>query len=97
MSDITREPAWMCLICGYAMDSTAPADPTVHAAPTEGAIALCMNCGAAYTRRRARWLPMSHEDWASLTDDERADLEQARQARVNANLGDLTRKQGGKA
>ena len=97
MSDVTREKPWLCYGCGYQMDASAPADPTVQAAPSEDDVTLCLNCGAVYARHRDQWLPMTDAERAALTPDDCADLERAGQARSGAIRTDLTRGRGGRA
>ena len=92
----TREKTWMCFGCGYVMDTASPADPDHHAAPAEGDLSLCMNCGVAYTRRDSFWQPMSHDEWKALDREERAELTRAAVARGLAIQTDL-RKTGGSA
>lgn len=65
-----RERAWLCFKCGYAMDSYDCTNKP-GAAPGEGDVSLCMNCGALHSRRADTWQPMTAAERADLTPDMR--------------------------
>jgi hypothetical protein len=81
MSNEIATPPWLCSGCGYFMDRSAAADASYHAAPGEGDILMCANCGTLHTIRSGERTMMTPEDLASLSPEEREELDLAEQAR----------------
>jgi hypothetical protein len=79
MSDVTRDRPWMCLACGYTMDSCSPIEGT--GSPIDGDLSLSLGCGALHTRRGERWDPMNAADWSALPPDIKAVVAKASFAR----------------
>lgn len=90
----TREPPWMCFLCGYLCDAVSPARRNVHAVPSEGSLALCLNCGHVHVRHGARWLAMTKAERDTLSDDERDELARSERTRASAPMPDLRKNQG---
>jgi hypothetical protein len=91
-ADITREPPWMCVRCGYVMTAASPADPDHHEPPEEGSLSVCFNCANPYIREGGRWRAMTGKDWDGLVPEERRELLMAiRQLRRSAGARDLRR------
>ena len=93
MTTTTEFPSWMCGRCGYLMDAADAADNS-DAVPVQGDLCLCMNCGAPYTLDGTAWRPLTAEERAALTPEERRGLEAAEHVRRLANLPDLTEGDG---
>lgn len=87
-----RETVWLCVLCGYAMDTATPHEGGSRA-PRDGDISLCMNCGQVYTREGTRWRSMTIEQQATLEAETRATIEAEQRRRLRARLPDLARKQ----
>jgi len=95
--DATRFDSWMCGACGYVMDAAGPLDG--DATPTEGDLAICMNCGTPFTLDAGKWRKATEAELAELSPEERRDLTEHQMARAAARLPDLSKrsKRGGRA
>lgn len=90
-----RERAWMCVVCGYTMDSASlPEKP--GAVPTDGDVSLCLNCGAVYVREGDKWRPMTKAEKRALEPENREKIERYERARRRMVDVDLSRR-GGRA
>ena len=96
MADVRFDP-WMCGDCGYVMDAAGPLDG--DATPTEGDLAICMNCGTPYTLDAGKWRTSTAAELAELSPEERRDLTELQMQRAAARLPDLSKrsKRGGRA
>lgn len=93
MTDVRFAP-WMCGTCGYLMDAAGGLNS--EATITEGDLAICFNCGTAYTLDKGAFRKMTPAELASLSAEERRDLVQHQMAREAARLPDMSRR-GGRA
>jgi hypothetical protein len=81
----TRTTVWLCLSCGYAMDSASPIDKG-RARPKDGDLSMCLSCAAPYELRAGKWQPISQLEIDALPADVRELLTRAQRAR--RELGD---------
>ncbi len=95
MMDVTGFRPWMCLCCGYTMDSASSATKE-NAVPKEGDISVCLNCGALYALRAGAWAPLGALDMAALPADVRGLVERVQRLRKLVVLADLANR-GGRA
>jgi hypothetical protein len=96
LSDSFREAAWMCLMCGYLMDSAS--HPTkLGAVPKEDDNSLCLNCGTVYVRHNGKWALMTRAEREALSTDQRAEIAGLESVRRVAIDKDLTKGRGGRA
>jgi hypothetical protein len=91
----TRSAPWMCARCGYLMDAASPADGG-DAAPKQGDLSICLNCGEPYTLDHKRWRKLTAAEFVALAPEERRELVLAQQAQAAAGIPDLARR-GGRA
>jgi hypothetical protein len=54
MVDPIADRTWMCEGCGYVMDACSSIMNS-NAAPKDGDLSLCLNCGKLHTRDGGRW------------------------------------------
>ena len=91
MKTLSRHKPRMCPRCGYMSDATDTAFKGTQRPLHDGDFLICFGCGEVSIVHSGKPVQMTNAERAalraSLTDDERATLDQAEQARLQAVRG----------
>lgn len=87
--------SWMCVRCGYMMDTATCMNHDSVTEVTDGdSLSLCLNCAAVYERRSGKWILMTAEERAALPAEAKADIIKAQIVQALVADKDLAAKPG---